>query len=82
MEFLAVTKALFNAWWVESEKSVNVKSLLTGDDLKNEFHIKEGPRIGILLESLKEEQASGAIKTRAKALAFMKKCIESEIWKK
>jgi len=81
-ELLAVTKALFNAWWVESEKSVNVRPLLTGDDLKNEFHIKEGPRIGILLESLKEEQASGAIKTRAKALAFMKKCIESEIWKK
>jgi hypothetical protein len=74
---LAITMALFHAWWSESNETITVKPVLTGDDLKKQFSIKEGPLIGELLESLKEEQASGTIKTRAKAITFIKQCIES-----
>jgi len=74
---LAITKYLFHSWWSESNEIINIKPILTGDDLKKEFFMKEGPRIGSLLESLKEEQASGAIKTRAKAITFIKQFIES-----
>ena len=72
-----ITETLFHAWWSESSETVNIKPLLTGDDLKKNFSIKEGPRIGSLLESLKEEQASGGIKTRSKAITFIKHCIDS-----
>jgi len=79
-EQLAIIKALFKAWWSESNEIVHIKPMLTGDDLKRQFSIQEGPQIGSLLESLKEEQASGAIKTRVRAIAFMKRCIESGKW--
>jgi tRNA nucleotidyltransferase/poly(A) polymerase len=73
---LAIVQALFHAWWLESSKTVNVTPLLTGDDLQKQLSLKPGPRIGSLLESLKEEQASGLIKTRAKAITFIKHCLE------
>jgi hypothetical protein len=79
---LTIVRALFHAWWSEQSETINIKPLLTGDDLQKQFSIKAGPRIGSLLESLKEEQASGAIKTRAKAITFTKHCIESGYEKK
>jgi hypothetical protein len=36
-----------------------------------EFDIPQGPRIGKLLESLREEQAIGSIQNRTQALAWV-----------
>jgi tRNA nucleotidyltransferase/poly(A) polymerase len=79
---LAIVQALFNAWWLESTETVNIKPLLTGDDLQKLFPINAGPRIGSLLDSLKEEQASGVIKSRTEAITFIRQCIESRKEKK
>jgi poly(A) polymerase len=46
--------------------------LLTGDDLIAEFGLSPGRRIGELLESLREAQASGEIRNREEALAFIR----------
>jgi poly(A) polymerase len=47
--------------------------LIDGNDLRNELGLKPGPRIGELLEELREAQAAGEITTRSEALDFVKK---------
>ena len=47
--------------------------LLDGNDLKNELGMKPGPRIGEILEELREAQAAGEVITRAEAMDFVKK---------
>ncbi len=47
--------------------------LLDGNDLRNELGMKPGPRIGEILEELREAQAAGEIVTRSEALDFVKK---------
>ena len=43
--------------------------LITGDDLIQEFHLKEGTQIGTLLKEIEDRQFNGEIRTRAEALA-------------
>ncbi len=43
--------------------------LITGDDLIQEFHLKEGTQIGVLLKEIEDRQFDGEIRTRAEALA-------------
>ena len=52
------------------EKSVTAPpKLVDGHDLINIFHLSPGPRIGQLLESVREAQASGELTSREEALA-------------
>ncbi len=46
--------------------------LITGDDLIQIFHLKEGKRIGDLLEQIEKRQFNGEIRTREEALAAVK----------
>lgn len=43
--------------------------LVTGDDLIQNFHLKEGKQVGNLLEQIEERQFNGEIQTREEALA-------------
>ena len=43
--------------------------LITGDDLIQEFRLKEGTQIGALLREIEDRQFDGEIRTRAEALA-------------
>ena len=45
--------------------------LITGDDLIQVFHLKEGKQIGDLLEQIEKRQFNGEIRTREKALAVV-----------
>jgi hypothetical protein len=72
---LEVVKSLMAAWWENNERVVNPKTLLSGEDLLQEFNLHPGPIIGRLLELLREEQAEGKINTRAEALRFIKRQI-------
>lgn len=47
--------------------------LANGHDVMDLLKLPPGPRIGRLLESLREAQATGAVGTRAQALAFLKR---------
>lgn len=47
--------------------------LVTGTDIITTFKIQPGPEIGELLAAAREVQLSGAVKTKAQALAFLKK---------
>ncbi|MBI4426023.1 MAG: CCA tRNA nucleotidyltransferase [Candidatus Kerfeldbacteria bacterium] len=50
-----------------------VKTLLSGDDIMRLLGIAGGPRIGQLLQELRDAQLSGKVSTRAEAEAFVRK---------
>jgi poly(A) polymerase len=62
----------------EQEKLVTPARLVTGHDLINIFNMKPGPRMGQLLESVREAQASGELATREEALAYIRERLETE----
>lgn len=49
--------------------------LVTGDDLIQIFHLKEGKQVGDLLEQIEERQFNGEIRTRKEALAAVRALI-------
>ena len=61
------------------EKSVSSPpKLISGDDLINIFGLSPGPRIGKILEAVREAQAAGEITTREEALAYAKNLLSEE----
>jgi poly(A) polymerase len=70
LELVHFCQELFEAWFLNPDY-VNPKLFLTGRDLMFEFDIPQGPRIGQLLEGLREEQAIGTIQNRTQALAWV-----------
>ncbi len=62
----------------EQEKLVAPARLVSGHDLINVFNMKPGPRMGQLLEAVREAQASGEVSTREEALAYIRERLETE----
>ncbi|MBN1484977.1 MAG: CCA tRNA nucleotidyltransferase [Chloroflexia bacterium] len=54
------------------ERVVALPSLLNGHDLRQSFDLPPGPRIGQLLEGLREAQAAGLVSSREQALAWVR----------
>jgi poly(A) polymerase len=55
----------------QEESVVKPPKLISGDDLIRLFGLSPSPRIGELLEAVREAQASGEISTRNEALAYL-----------
>ena len=69
-ELVLFCHKLIETWFLNQEY-VNPKLFLTGRDLMFEFDLPQGPRIGQLLDGLREEQAIGSIQNRTQALAWV-----------
>ncbi len=54
----------------EQESIARPPKLLDGHDLINIFGMSPGPKIGGILEAVREAQASGELTTRQEALAY------------
>jgi len=54
------------------ESVVSPPKLIDGHDLMNTFGILPGPRVGELLEAVREAQAAGEVATREEALDFVR----------
>lgn len=67
---LEVTREIMDAWWDKHEEVITPPPLLTGQDLMKQFNLNSGPRIGKILEAIREAQACGEIDTLEAALAF------------
>jgi len=50
--------------------------LIDGHDLMREFGLKPGPKIGEILEAVREAQGAGEISTNEEALALVRRCLE------
>ena len=67
---LEIARILLENYWERPAEVVNPPRLLDGNDLMKELHVKPGRVIGQLLESIRENQATGKIADREEALAF------------
>lgn len=63
-----VIRTLLEAWWEKKEEVVSPPPIINGDDLINELGLKPGPRIGQILSSIREAQATGRVLNRRQAL--------------
>ena len=75
---LDVVRALLEAWWERRDEKVDPPALISGNDLIKEFDLKPGPKIGDVLEALRESQAEGGINTRKDALDFVRRYLKTE----
>lgn len=71
-EHVRVTQHMLTQWF-HNETTVSPPRIITGHDLIDEFGLSPGPRIGALLEAVKEAQAAADVQTRQDALDFVKK---------
>ena len=73
---LAVADTLLTHCFEHYEETVDPPPLVTGNDLMAELGLEPGPKIGRLLEALREAQAAGEIKTQEEALRLARKIVK------
>jgi len=61
----------------EQENIVHPPKLVDGYDIINIFHVSPGPKIGEILEAVREAQASGEVTSREEALSLIKLILAS-----
>ncbi|NOZ06181.1 MAG: HD domain-containing protein [Chloroflexi bacterium] len=75
---LDVAKRLFSAFFQEREEVVFPPSLINGREVMRHLQLSPGPVIGRLLESVREAQAAGEVRSRAEALALIEQIHSDE----
>jgi poly(A) polymerase len=70
-----VTQYMLSRWF-EEKTTVLPPNLIDGHDLIDKFGLAPGPKIGGLLEAVREAQASGEIATKEEALCFVRREVE------
>ena len=63
-------RQLLEAWFSHQDDLVNPPRLVSGKDLIKELQLQPGPRLGELLEAIREAQAAGAVTSREDALQY------------
>ena len=71
----AVLAALLDRYFRAPEVVVAPPVLVDGRALMRELNIDAGPRVGELLEAIREAQAEGEVRTREDALAFARRML-------
>ena len=69
---LECARALLEGFWDRYEQWVDPPVLVDGSRILKEFSLQPGPKIGYLLEKLKEEQVHRELETVESALDFLK----------
>ena len=74
---LAILKRIADTYYGHILPICKQGRLITGDDLIQEFHLKEGEQIGDLLKEVEDRQFDGEIRTREEAFAVVAALIQS-----
>jgi len=74
----AVIGRLLDRYYHARETVISPPLLLTGNDVMEQLNLQPGPRIGALLEAVREAQAVGKVATREEALEFLHNFESSE----
>jgi putative nucleotidyltransferase with HDIG domain len=74
---LEVAQTLLTHCFEHYEETVDPAPLLSGNDLMDGLGLASGPRIGRLLEAIREAQAAGEISTREEALDLARRMVRS-----
>ncbi len=72
---LEVAELLLHHYFERREQTVAPELPVDGHDLMRELDLKSGPKIGEMLDLLREAKAAGEIETREQALALAKKAV-------
>jgi len=72
VEFVA---SMLADYYERHRKVISPPKLISGHDLMDEFGLEEGPRIGKLLEAVREAQAEGEVRTKEEALALVRELL-------
>jgi hypothetical protein len=70
IENLEVTRTLLEAYWEKNAEIVSPPALVNGNDLIASLNIVAGPRVGEVLEAIREAQAVGEVTNREQALGL------------
>lgn len=70
---VALVARLLGDFWRDGGQRVSPPRLIDGSDLLREFDLQPGPRIGELLEMVREGQVAGEIQTRRQALDLVRR---------
>jgi poly(A) polymerase len=73
---LDVCRIFLENYWEHPEEVVSPPRILDGNDVMCELGLAPGPRVGEVLETIREGQATGKVSTRQDAIAFGKKWLE------
>ncbi|MEJ2083909.1 MAG: hypothetical protein P8Y94_17545, partial [Acidobacteriota bacterium] len=69
-ERIRLTGTLLEAYLHRPEEVVAPAALISGDGLMKELGLREGPKVGQLLEAIREAQVEGRILNRTEAIDF------------
>lgn len=76
---LDVCRIFLENYWERPDEVVAPPRLIDGNDVMRELNLKPGPRVGELLEAIREGQATGKVSTREQALEFGRKWLEDSV---
>lgn len=74
-----IAAPLLEAFFQRRQHVVAPPLLLTGNDLQGVLGLEPGPRIGQLLEQLREEQAAGEVRSKNEAIDFVRRLITGDV---
>jgi tRNA nucleotidyltransferase/poly(A) polymerase len=66
-------------YWEKPEETVYPPRLVDGNQVMAEFALEPGPRVGEVLEAIREAQAIGKVNTREEALEYARKWIKENV---
>jgi len=72
---LKLAAGLLQDYYERYAEVVSPPKLISGGDLMKVFGLAEGPRLGELLEAVREAQAAGEIRTRREALDYVERAL-------
>jgi len=67
---LDICRIFLENYWEKPEETVAPPPLLNGHQLMSELGLKPGPKVGEILEAIREAQATGKISNRDEAVTF------------
>jgi tRNA nucleotidyltransferase/poly(A) polymerase len=74
---LAIVVQLLEAWFRRHEEWVDPSPLLSGGEIMQALELAPGPRIGELIERLREAQVQGLIRTTDEAHAYLQEIADA-----
>lgn len=75
---LSTTRAILSCYFGEERERIFPPTLLTGNDLQRWFHLEPGPLIGHLLETVREAQVEGKVRSREEGLKLVEEVLHRE----
>lgn len=72
---IQAARTLLAEYWTRLAKDVAPPPLVSGNDLMAELGLPQGPRVGELIEAIREAQATGQVTTRQEALELARRAL-------